>query len=72
MFEGSMVALVTPFSRTGLVDKDRIKDLIEFHVSKGTDVIVPCGCTGEAATLTHDEQKDTIRFVVETVADVSR
>jgi len=68
MFEGSMVALVTPFNNDGKVDKDRIEQLIEFHVSKGTDVIVPCGCTGEAATLTHDEQKDTIRFVVETVA----
>ena len=68
MFEGSMVALVTPFGKGGQIDKVRIKQLIEFHVSKGTDVIVPCGCTGEAATLTHDEQKDTIRYVVETVA----
>ena len=68
MFEGSIVALVTPFNQDGQVDKDRIKQLIGFHISKGTDIIVPCRCTGEAATLTHDEQKDTIRFVVETVA----
>jgi len=67
MIEGSMVALVTPFREGGQIDKDRIRQLVEFHVSKGTDVIVPCGCTGEAATLTHDEQKDTIRYVVETV-----
>jgi 4-hydroxy-tetrahydrodipicolinate synthase len=68
MFEGSMVALVTPFTKSGQIDEDRIGQLVEFHISKGTDVIVPCGCTGEAATLTHDEQKDTIRYVVETVA----
>lgn len=68
MFEGSMVALVTPFKEDGQIDKNRIKPLIEFHVSKGTDVIVPCGCTGEAATLTHDEQMQIIRYVVETVA----
>jgi len=68
MFEGSMVALVTPFNNKGQADKEKIKQLAEFHVSKGTDVIVPCGCTGEAATLTHDEQKDIIRFVIETVA----
>jgi 4-hydroxy-tetrahydrodipicolinate synthase len=68
MFEGSMVALVTPFTDSGQIDKERIGRLIEFHVSKGTDVIVPCGCTGEAATLTHNEQKDIIRYVVETVA----
>jgi 4-hydroxy-tetrahydrodipicolinate synthase len=68
MFEGSMVALVTPFNKDGQADKEKIKQLVEFHISKGTDVIVPCGCTGEAATLTHDEQEDIIRFVVETVA----
>jgi len=68
MFEGSMVALVTPFTDSGQIDKERIGQLIEFHVSKGTDVIVPCGCTGEAATLTHDEQEDVIRCVVEKVA----
>jgi len=68
MFEGSMVALVTPFKKDGQIDKNRIKPLIEFHVSKGTDVIVPCGCTGEAATLTHDEQMEIIRYVIETVA----
>ena len=68
MFEGSMVALVTPFGKEGRADREKLKRLVEFHVSRGTDVIVPCGCTGEAATLSHDEQKDIIRFVVETVA----
>ena len=68
MFEGSMVAIVTPFTEDGQIDKERIGQLIEFHISKGTDVIVPCGCTGEAATLTHDEHKDIVRYVVEKVA----
>lgn len=68
MFEGSMVALVTPFTESGQIDKEKVGQLIEFHISKGTDVIVPCGCTGEAATLTHDEQKEIIRYVVEKVA----
>ncbi len=68
MFEGSMVALVTPFTESGQIDKEKVGQLIEFHISKGTDVIVPCGCTGEAATLTHDEHKDIVRYVVEKVA----
>jgi len=68
MFEGSMVALATPFKKNGHVDKKKIKELIEFHIKKGTDVVVPCGCTGEAATLTHEEQKEIIQFTVETVA----
>jgi 4-hydroxy-tetrahydrodipicolinate synthase len=63
-----MVAIVTPFTDSGQIDKERIGQLIEFHVNKGTDVIVPCGCTGEAATLTHDEHKEIIQYVVEKVA----
>lgn len=67
MFTGSMVALVTPF-RNGQVDKDKIKELIEFHIKEGTDAVVPCGTTGESSTLSHDEHKEIIRLVVETVA----
>jgi len=67
MFKGSMVALVTPF-RNGKVDEAKIPELVEFHVSKGTSAICPCGCTGEAATLNHDEQITIIKIVVETVA----
>jgi len=66
MFKGSFVALVTPF-RKGRVDKEKYKQLIEFHIKNNTDGIVPCGCTGEAATLSHDEQKALITFVVKTV-----
>lgn len=65
MFKGSFVALVTPF-KNGRVDERRVRELVEFHVKAKTDGLVPCGCTGEAATLTHSEQKKVIRIVIET------
>lgn len=68
MFKGSFVALVTPFKKDLEIDFDAYARLVDFHLSKGTDGIVPCGCTGEAATLSHDEQKECIRFVVERVS----
>lgn len=66
MFKGSFVALVTPF-RDGKIDEKKFRELIEFHLDKGTDGIVPCGCTGEAATMSHDEQKRLMEITVETV-----
>jgi 4-hydroxy-tetrahydrodipicolinate synthase len=65
MFQGSFVALVTPFRENGEVDFDAYGRLIDFQLENGTNGIVPCGCTGEAATLSHDEQKQCIRFAVE-------
>jgi len=67
MFQGSFVALVTPF-RNGKVDEDKIVELVEWHIQKGTHGIVPCGCTGEAATLTHEEQMRIMDIVVDAVA----
>ncbi|MDD5226918.1 MAG: 4-hydroxy-tetrahydrodipicolinate synthase [Candidatus Omnitrophica bacterium] len=64
VFEGSMVALVTPF-RNGTVDEKALKGLLDFHLKEGTDVIVPCGTTGESATMSHQEHRDTMTFVVE-------
>ncbi|HEX68327.1 MAG TPA: 4-hydroxy-tetrahydrodipicolinate synthase [bacterium] len=64
MFEGTTVALVTPF-RNGKVDWEKLERLIEFHIEKGTDTLLPCGTTGESATLTHEEHKEVIKFVVE-------
>ncbi len=64
MFEGSSVALVTPFDKNGNIDFKTLDNLIEFHIQEKTDGIVPCGCTGEAATLKHEEQKKIIEFVV--------
>jgi 4-hydroxy-tetrahydrodipicolinate synthase len=68
LFSGSYVAMVTPFTESGEVDYDAYGRLVDFHLSEGTDGLVPCGCTGEAATLSHEEQKACIRFVVERVA----
>ncbi|MCH8828627.1 MAG: 1-deoxy-D-xylulose-5-phosphate reductoisomerase [Planctomycetes bacterium] len=68
MFRGSIVALVTPFRDDLEIDFDAYGRLLDFQLENGTHGIVPCGCTGEAATLSHDEQKSIIRFAVERVA----
>jgi len=68
MFSGSIVAVATPFKTTYEVDFEAYGRLVDFHIENGTAGIVPCGCTGEAATLSHDEQKACIRFVIERVA----
>lgn len=65
MFEGSFVAIVTPF-KNGKVDAKALKELIEFHIENGTNGIVPCGTTGESATLNHQEHEEVIRIAVET------
>ncbi len=64
MFRGSMVALVTPF-RNGKVDEKALKDLVEFHVANGTSALVPCGTTGESATISYDEHDRVIELVVQ-------
>ncbi len=64
MFKGSFVAVVTPY-KNGKVDDKKFGELIEFHIKNGTDGIVPCGCTGEAATLSHTEQKGVMDRAVE-------
>jgi 4-hydroxy-tetrahydrodipicolinate synthase len=63
---GSMVAIVTPL-QGGKPDLKALRDLTEWQVAEGTDGIVPCGTTGEGATLTPAERADVIRTVVETV-----
>ena len=68
MFRGSIVAVVTPFKSTFEIDFDAYGRLIDYHLEHGTDGIVPCGCTGEAATLSHEEQQKCIRFAIERVA----
>jgi 4-hydroxy-tetrahydrodipicolinate synthase len=67
IFEGSIVALVTPF-RDGRVDEAKIRELVEFHVRNGTDGIVPCGTTGESPTLSHAEHKRVVEVAIEAVA----
>jgi 4-hydroxy-tetrahydrodipicolinate synthase len=66
MFQGSIVAIVTPF-RNGEVDYEALEGLIEFHVSNGTKGILPCGTTGESATLSHEEHDRVVEFVIEKV-----
>lgn len=66
MFKGSIVAIVTPF-RNGKVDEKAIGDLIEWHIKEGTDAIVPCGTTGESATLDYDEHYRVIEITIEAV-----
>lgn len=68
MFQGSMVALITPMHADGSVDKESFKELIEWHIRSKTDGLLIAGSTGEAATLTHDEQTDLIAYAVK-VAD---
>jgi len=67
MFTGSIVALVTPF-RDGEVDYDALAALIEFQIANGTNTILPCGTTGESATLSHEEHDRVVEFVLEKVA----
>jgi len=64
MFKGSSVALVTPFARDGKVDEAALERLVEFHVANGTDGIVPCGTTGESATLDYEEHDRAIAVCV--------
>ncbi len=64
LFSGSYVALVTPF-RDGKIDFKRLDELVDFHLEAGTDGLVPCGTTGESATLSHEEHEVVIRAVVQ-------
>jgi 4-hydroxy-tetrahydrodipicolinate synthase len=66
MFKGSIVAIVTPFKK-GKVDEKALGDLIEWHIAQGTNAIVPCGTTGESATLDYEEHYRVIDFTVKTV-----
>jgi len=68
MFQGSMVALVTPMLANGDIDFPRLGELVDWHVESGTDAIVAVGTTGESATLDFDEHCEVIRFVVDRVA----
>lgn len=66
MFRGAIVAIVTPF-KDGKVDEDALRELIEFQIANGTDGIVPCGTTGESATLSHEEHDRVIEITIDAV-----
>jgi len=63
MFKGSMVALVTPFKKNK-IDEKTLKDLVEFHIKNGTSALVPCGTTGESATLSYEEHEAVIELTI--------
>jgi len=64
MFFGSIPALVTPFSGK-CVDEDSLRELVEWQIDEGSNALVPCGTTGEAATLSTDEHRRVIEIAVE-------
>ena len=67
MFQGSMVAIVTPF-KDGEIDFETMGKLIDYQIKNGTDAIVPCGTTGESPTLSHQEHDRVVQFTVEKAA----
>lgn len=68
MFQGSMVALVTPMKTDGHVDWETLRRLVDFHIVNQTSAIISVGTTGESATLDHQEHIEVIRFVIDHVA----
>ncbi len=66
MIQGAIVAIVTPF-KNGQVDEDKYRELIEFQIEHGTHGIVPCGTTGESATLSHQEHKRVVEICLDQV-----
>ena len=67
VFTGSGVAIVTPFNDDETINFPKLKELIEFQIENGTDAIIICGTTGEASTLTDEEQIECIKFTVDVV-----
>lgn len=64
MFKGVFVAIITPF-KNGKIDEEALRGLIDFQIAGGVDGIVPCGTTGESATLNHEEHDQVIRIAVD-------
>ena len=67
MFQGSMTALITPF-KDGKVDEDAYRSFVDWQISEGTSVLVPCGTTGESPTLNHDEHMQVTELCIEAAA----
>ena len=64
MLKGSIVALVTPFKKSGQINEERLKFLINWHIKNKTDAILVCGTTGESATLSHAEHKRVVEIAI--------
>ena len=67
MFEGILTALITPFKK-GEIDESALRDLVERQIAAGANGVVPCGSTGESATLSHEEHRRVIDVVIEAAA----
>lgn len=66
MFRGAITALVTPF-RNGTIDEEAYRAFIEWQIEQGINGLLPCGTTGESATLSHEEHEAAIRICIEQV-----
>jgi 4-hydroxy-tetrahydrodipicolinate synthase len=67
MFKGTSTAIITPFSKNGSVDEDSLRRLVDFQEENGVNTLVPCGSTGESATLSHEEHVHVIQIVMDQV-----
>jgi 4-hydroxy-tetrahydrodipicolinate synthase len=65
MFAGTATAIITPFKDDGSVDEDGLRRLVDFQEANGIDVLVPCGSTGESATLSHEEHIHVVSIVID-------
>ena len=71
-FEGAGVALITPMNEDYTVNYEKLEEVIEEQIAGGTDCIIACGTTGEAATLSHEEHLEVIQRTVNRVAFFQR
>lgn len=68
IFKGAGVAIVTPMFENGDVNYEKLGELLEFQIANSTDAVIICGTTGEAATLSHEEHLQVIKYAVDKVA----
>src|SRR5687768_12203467 len=66
-FQGAFTAIITPFSRDGKVDEERLRTNVAWQIERGIDGLVPVGTTGESPTLDHAEHNRVVEVVVEAV-----
>ncbi|MHA1264614.1 MAG: 4-hydroxy-tetrahydrodipicolinate synthase [Candidatus Helarchaeota archaeon] len=63
--EGSFVALITPMKKDGTIDEEAVRQFVDFQIEQGTHGLVPCGTTGESATMSHEEHRRMIDIVID-------
>ena len=62
---GSFVALITPMNKSDEIDEEAVRKFVDYQIEQGTHGLVPCGTTGESATMTHEEHKKMIDIVID-------